>query len=560
MLSSSRRKHILTFTIVMYTLTAMSILTSYNSSKTFLQMTLKLSHGVNVLILAVFTILNLALLWQFLTWLLFGELRLIEQEHIFERVPFTVLSIIIMTSMFSDYQLFNVLTLSVCLVVLDIFHWILKDRLEQVLQSINTNTTLRDLFFSKYIRNFVIFAAVDYCVVYNIWTKYFFKSGDDDNNLQTISIGYGIGEFQTKVKMNYNSGDSVFLLFGMEFCVLFIDLMNLGCHTLLNFYEFYCNDRLEQNDIGFDNFEDEGLEELQSNGLEGKFIYEKIIDICSRVAKTMLHFLLLFRLQLIVLKDIVWDIMSLYQGTTSLWKTYKNNKQLDDKLPNIKIHDLMDHDNICIVCMDDLVSIPANKTVKIEEAVTDSDEKILITQGDIDDIKKFKRPKKLPCGHMLHLSCLKNWMERSQTCPICRLPVFDENGNVKPSVMQTRPRETNSHISTTNSNVNIHSTLYSHPTPTVPIEAGTDIKNTNDDNKHLESWYTFHIDKHTTDETNKEIIQFSADTLPHLTSLLNTQLKLSLDISRKGTEKNNNTIVIPELQILHESHESTTNP
>lgn len=43
---------------------------------------------------------------------------------------------------------------------------------------------------------------------------------------------------------------------------------------------------------------------------------------------------------------------------------------------------------------------------------------------------KNKKPKRLPCGHILHLSCLKNWMERSQTCPICRLPVFDEKGNV----------------------------------------------------------------------------------------------------------------------------------
>lgn len=33
------------------------------------------------------------------------------------------------------------------------------------------------------------------------------------------------------------------------------------------------------------------------------------------------------------------------------------------------------------------------------------------------------RPKKLPCGHALHLSCLKSWLERQQTCPICRTAV-----------------------------------------------------------------------------------------------------------------------------------------
>jgi E3 ubiquitin-protein ligase synoviolin len=37
------------------------------------------------------------------------------------------------------------------------------------------------------------------------------------------------------------------------------------------------------------------------------------------------------------------------------------------------------------------------------------------------------RPKKLPCGHILHLGCLKSWLERQQVCPTCRRPVV-ENG------------------------------------------------------------------------------------------------------------------------------------
>ncbi|KAM5366503.1 hypothetical protein ACJZ2D_010471 [Fusarium nematophilum] len=39
--------------------------------------------------------------------------------------------------------------------------------------------------------------------------------------------------------------------------------------------------------------------------------------------------------------------------------------------------------------------------------------------GAIDRI----RPKKLPCGHILHLGCLKSWLERQQVCPTCRSPV-----------------------------------------------------------------------------------------------------------------------------------------
>ncbi|KPM43537.1 hypothetical protein AK830_g3007 [Neonectria ditissima] len=39
--------------------------------------------------------------------------------------------------------------------------------------------------------------------------------------------------------------------------------------------------------------------------------------------------------------------------------------------------------------------------------------------GAVDRI----RPKKLPCGHILHLGCLKSWLERQQVCPTCRSPV-----------------------------------------------------------------------------------------------------------------------------------------
>jgi E3 ubiquitin-protein ligase synoviolin len=37
------------------------------------------------------------------------------------------------------------------------------------------------------------------------------------------------------------------------------------------------------------------------------------------------------------------------------------------------------------------------------------------------------RAKKLPCGHILHLRCLKAWLERQQACPTCRRPVIAPN-------------------------------------------------------------------------------------------------------------------------------------
>lgn len=33
-------------------------------------------------------------------------------------------------------------------------------------------------------------------------------------------------------------------------------------------------------------------------------------------------------------------------------------------------------------------------------------------------------PKKLPCGHLFHLRCLRSWLERQQACPTCRKSVI----------------------------------------------------------------------------------------------------------------------------------------
>jgi hypothetical protein len=36
--------------------------------------------------------------------------------------------------------------------------------------------------------------------------------------------------------------------------------------------------------------------------------------------------------------------------------------------------------------------------------------------------------KKLLCGHLFHVHCLRSWLERQQTCPTCRAPVVAPEG------------------------------------------------------------------------------------------------------------------------------------
>ena len=399
-------------------LTLYTLWSTFRQSHSFLQWTIKLNQGFSFIILCAFMLLNFLLIWQGLTTLLFGELRLIEQEHIFERLPLIVIPMIMIVSQFNSSQMFNVILFSIGFLIMQVFIWILKDRLEGLLQTINEQTTFTKLLFSNFIRNMIIFAILNYFT-----TKYTFF-----NNL----------------KQFYKDADSVNLVlitFGYNFTSIFNQYLNLLFHTILNFYAFYYTQssrhhnynnhhvNLNSDEIESSDDDDDDNDEQE---FEGKFIYEKYIDLTTKLFDVALDltFGIPFKFRTFYIKDLVMDTVILVKRSADIYKLWKNNKKLSDKLPDIIPEDLIDHDNICIVCMDDLVELSHER--KHEVKGTNEDQQILFTQEDIKSMNQNKRPKILPCGHMLHFSCLKHWMERSQTCPTCRLSVFDEKGNVKP--------------------------------------------------------------------------------------------------------------------------------
>lgn len=44
-----------------------------------------------------------------------------------------------------------------------------------------------------------------------------------------------------------------------------------------------------------------------------------------------------------------------------------------------------------------------------------------------------QRPKTLPCGHILHFGCLRSWLERQQVCPTCRRSVLAPDPTRQPA-------------------------------------------------------------------------------------------------------------------------------
>lgn len=57
--------------------------------------------------------------------------------------------------------------------------------------------------------------------------------------------------------------------------------------------------------------------------------------------------------------------------------------------------------------------------------------------------ESMEEAKKLPCGHIFHLVCLREWFEHQQSCPLCMAHIFNENNNNQQQQQQQRQNVNN---------------------------------------------------------------------------------------------------------------------
>lgn len=75
--------------------------------------------------------------------------------------------------------------------------------------------------------------------------------------------------------------------------------------------------------------------------------------------------------------------------------------------PDATPEELQMGDNVCIICREEMTSAS----------------------------------KKLPCNHIFHVSCLRSWFQRQQTCPTCRLNILQTAPNNNEPIRPERQRQ-----------------------------------------------------------------------------------------------------------------------
>ncbi|CAM6105159.1 unnamed protein product [Calypogeia fissa] len=71
-------------------------------------------------------------------------------------------------------------------------------------------------------------------------------------------------------------------------------------------------------------------------------------------------------------------------------------------------------------------NVTSNMNVRFPDATPEE-----LTRSDATCIicrEEMSAAKKLPCGHLFHIHCLRSWLERQQTCPTCRSSVLTPEG------------------------------------------------------------------------------------------------------------------------------------
>ncbi len=119
-----------------------------------------------------------------------------------------------------------------------------------------------------------------------------------------------------------------------------------------------------------------------------------------------------FGLPIHIMRDLFMTARSFIKRLSAFLKYRTATRDMNQKYPDATGEEIRREDT-CIICREEMR--PWN---------TGADARGPPRRGTLP-VSERTRPKKLPCGHVLHLGCLRSWLERQQFCPTCRRPVVD---------------------------------------------------------------------------------------------------------------------------------------
>ncbi|KEF59527.1 uncharacterized protein A1O9_04371 [Exophiala aquamarina CBS 119918] len=168
----------------------------------------------------------------------------------------------------------------------------------------------------------------------------------------------------------------------------------------------------------------EGVDEneIEVEGWEDKGRYIFYLDLATDFFKLVIYLafffilLIFYGLPIHILRDVFLTMRSFLKRISDFMKYRTATRDMNERYPDATADDI-GREDVCIICREEMR--PYQPPV-VEEGQQ---------PPRPNPVAERMRPKKLPCGHVLHFSCLRSWLERQQICPTCRANVVQTGRN-----------------------------------------------------------------------------------------------------------------------------------
>lgn len=129
-----------------------------------------------------------------------------------------------------------------------------------------------------------------------------------------------------------------------------------------------------------------------------------------------------------IIRDVAMTIRSFYKRINDFVRYRQATRDMNARYPDATADDISGED-VCIICRESM-----RPWQQLGSGQTDANNPSMPSPWE-----ERLRPKRLPCGHVLHFACLRSWLERQQNCPTCRAPVLGSRTNVSNPTALNQP-------------------------------------------------------------------------------------------------------------------------
>ncbi|KAJ5520717.1 Zinc finger RING-type [Penicillium fimorum] len=182
------------------------------------------------------------------------------------------------------------------------------------------------------------------------------------------------------------------------------------------------DDLPDENDINEMEIDVPGWEE------KGRWVF--YLDLLTDLLKLVIYLsffgilLTFYGLPIHILRDVVVTIRSFARRIMDFMRYRNATRDMHQRYPDATAEEISRED-VCIICREEMIPIQPAQPQPVANPTGDpAPQPAPQPATGSQRVSDRLRPKKLPCGHILHFSCLRSWLERQQNCPTCRRPVI----------------------------------------------------------------------------------------------------------------------------------------